>query len=162
MKRRSFLIGVGGAVSLAGCSTITSVVESEEYEQNDKESMLPDEVGSDWPDQDLEADHSVNEHFDRVWVSPDDDLGVMMDVEIFDSIEAAENSFERSWATASDPGEYPLADEGMISDDGEAATCLFRHSNAIGQVLAIRMSGLEVRPDRNRAAEYADILYGGW
>jgi hypothetical protein len=148
-------------VALAGCSSL-GILDSPEYEVGNKESLLPDEVGEDWPDQDLEANHDANENFERVWTTPDEELVVFMGARIYESVEAAEEEFESAEATASDPGEYPLADEAFISDNGEFATCFFRHSNAAGQVVSARQSGLEIQPDRQRATNYAERLYESW
>lgn len=109
MDRRTYLgVVAGGMAALSGCS---SVLESEEYEVGNKEALVPDEVGEDWPDQDLESQPELNEEFDRVWVTPDLGIAVMMDVKIFETIEAAEDDFQSSKATQTSPNDYPLADE---------------------------------------------------
>lgn len=163
MDRRTYLASVGiGMAALAGCSAAEGVLESKEYEQGDKESLLPDSPGSDWPDDNMEANHDLNENFDRVWTTPDESIAVMMDVEIHESIDGAEQAFERSKATASSPNDYPLADDAIIFDDGESARCVFRDSNAVGMTLAARQSGMEVKPDRTRATSYAEAMYSQW
>lgn len=161
VNRREIMatIGTVGTVSIAGCS---SVLESEEYEQGDKESLLPDEVGEDWPDQDLEPNHDINDDYERVWTTPDENLAIMMGVNIYDSVSTAEDAFEKAEATAKEAKDYPMADEAYISDDGETATCVFRHSNALGEILAARRSGSEFQPDRARATEYAEHLFQYW
>ena len=160
MDRRTYLgLVAGGMAAMAGCS---SVLESEEYEVGNKESLLPDEVGDDWPDTDLEPNHDYNENFARVWLTPDESLLVLMGATIYDSIDAAEESMDKIRATASSPKDYPVADDAVIYDDGEAATCIFRDSNAIGEVVVTRKSGLQWQPDRTRASQYAEVMYEEW
>lgn len=161
MQRRQFFT-VAALAAVAGCSSVDGLLESEQYQDEDKSELLPDSPGADWPDEDLRAAHDLNENFDRVYTTPDTSLVVMMDVEILASIEEAEEAFERSEATASDPREYPLADEAYISDDGEAARCAFRDSNALGLVLSARRSGIQLQPDRQRATTYAELLFEDW
>lgn len=161
MKRRAFLSALG-VCTLAGCSGAISSVSGPEYEAGNKDALLPDSVGSEWTDQNLEPRHDFNENFDRVWITEAKDLVVMMDVQIAESVSGAEEQFEQTRATASDPRDYPMADEAFISDDGEAARCAFRHSNALGLCLAMRLSGAEWRPDRQRAGSYAEHLFAEW
>ena len=158
MERREFLgvVGSGSMVMIAGCS---GILNSAEYEEGNKDELLPDEVGSDWPDQDLESNHDFNTNFDRSFVTPEEDLFILMKAEIEETVSDAEDSYESSNATVNDPNDFPLADEAYIHDDGEVAVCLWRKSNAVGQVLAARTSGLELRPDRQRATAYAERIY---
>lgn len=136
---------------------------SEEYEEGNEESLVPDEPQADWPDE-MEAYHGENENFLRFWMTADEEIGVLMDAGIEPTIEDAENHFDRRRSTARSPNEveYDLVDEAILSDDGEAATFAFRHSNAIGSTVALRMAGLEIVPDRNRARAYGEILMGHW
>lgn len=146
------------STAIAGCSNFGGNSE-DLYEQGNEEELVPDGVGDDWPDDEFERNDGLNENFLRVFSNPDESIIVLMDAEISEAVEDAEDSFESSEATASDADEYPLADEALISDDGEAARVIFRQANAIGQTLAARESGIEVRPDRQRASEYAEIMY---
>lgn len=86
----------------------------------------------------------------------------MMYTDIYENIETAENELEKSRARASNDEDYPIADDGFIADDGESAHVIFRHRNAKGRTLALRESGGGVAPDRNRASEYADLLFEHW
>lgn len=164
MDRRKFvaITTLGGVLSLAGCPGLSSDSESAEYEQSDKESLLPDRVGPDWPDQNLQVNNELNEDFERVFTTPDGNLTVMMGVTIHGSVSAAEDAFERAQATASDADEYSLADEGLVYEDGDFSRCTFRHSNAIGEALAMRYSVMELVPDQERATTYAEILFQHW
>lgn len=163
MQRRKLLVLGGAALTagVAGCSELESLVAGNEYEQGEKESLLIDEPQSDWPD-DLNANHDFNENFDRCFLNDDETMFIFMSAEIFEEVDGAESSMERSRASASDPRDYPIADDAWISDDGETATLMFRHSNAVGQVLAARISGLELAPDRNRASRYGEYLFEHW
>lgn len=163
MHRRTYLTILGvGASGLAGCKRVQTVLQSEQYESGDKEGMLPDELGSKWPDPNLQANHDLTDSFERVWTTPDESVIVLMAVTVSETVDAAKEAYERMWATAAGPIEYPLADEGMISDGCESAECVFRHSNAVGEVGALREAGLEVRPDRTRATRYAELLFEEW
>lgn len=155
-------MAVGGSVAgtmLAGCAAVGDAFASEEYEEGDEEQMYP-KVSGDWPDSNLkEEDH---DHWGRMFVNEDDDIVVLMDIEVLESVDEAEDRFKRAEARAPSPEDYPLADEALISDDGELASVGFRHSNAFGQVGSGRMSGFEVQPDRGRAGRYAELMYEHW
>lgn len=157
MRRRQLLriTGVGAMAALAGCLGGEDAI----YEEGNESDLVPNGPGDDWGDEDLIRDDEFNPHFDRVFRTPETDLVLLMSAEIYEDIEAAEDSFESSKATAADDEEYPLADEAFISDDGEVATCLWRHSNAIGQVAAVRESATGVTPDRQRASSYAETMF---
>lgn len=131
------------------------------YSQDEKESLLFEEAQEDWPD-DLERNDEINENFDRGFVNQDETVVVLMHVDIYEDIETAKNEIEKSRASASNDEDYPIADDGFIADDGKAAQVIYRHLNAKGQTLALRQSGGEIVPDRNRASEYADLLFEHW
>ena len=160
MKRREYVVamGCGTATAVAGCTDVIGG-DDEEYEVGNEESLVPDMVGSDWDDQDLETANDFNPDFLRGFATPEEDIIVLMDAGIEETVDDAENEFESAEATARGPSEYPLADEAFISDDGEVARCVFRESNALGEAVAARESGLEVQPDRPRATNYAEIMY---
>lgn len=163
MQRREY-IALGGAsiaTSIAGCSEVQSLAGGNEYEQGEEDSLLFDEPQSDWPD-DMNADHDFNDNFDRCFINDDETIFVFMSAEIYEDVSTAENAMERSRATASDPNDYPLADEAFVFDDGETASFLFRHSNAQGNTMAGRVSGRELKPDRTRATDYGDYLFEHW
>ena len=151
MKRRAFLIGTA-TVALAGCIG----GDDELYSEDD--DLLPSEVGEDWPDQELQPDHDLNPHFDQVWVTDDYSLVVLMHAEVEETVEEAEDAFQKSMASATDPNDYPMADEAYISNEDPAALVMFRHSNARAQVLVSRNG----RPDRTRASTYAELVFEGW
>jgi hypothetical protein len=161
MNRREYLLAASTATTalLSGCS---GVLGGPRFETAQKDELLFDEPQSDWPDSELVADHDYNEHFDRCFITPDEDLFIFIDVQIHEEVEQAENAFQQSSATLGNSKEYPLADEAFVGDDGEAARTTFRLSNALGQVLAARVSGLELRPDRERATMYAGFLHTKW
>ena len=50
----------------------------------------------------------------------------------------------------------------FVSDDSQIAQCTFRHSNALGGVIAQRRSGDVFEPDRQRATRYAELTFEGW
>ena len=165
MQRRT-LITVGGAAlapALAGCTDmgLPGSGENETYSQDDEESLLFDEAKSEWPD-DLERDDSINENFDRAFVNGDDTIVILMNAEIAEDTSTAEESMEKSRANYANDEDYPLADDGFVADDDQAAVCIFRHRNAKGQTLTIQSSGGGTRPDRTRATEYADRLFEHW
>lgn len=163
MQRRDCL-ALGGATiatTIAGCSELESLVGGNEYEEGEEESLLIDEPQSDWPD-DLNADHDFNENFDRCFVNDDETMFVFMSAGIYEDVETAEDEMEKSRATASNPNDYPLADDAFVADDGEAARLIFRHSNARGQTLAARVSDFELSPDRQRATTYGEFLFNHW
>ena len=165
MQRRTLLGAVGTALTatLAGCSDMNPLAEDEPetYSQDEEDALLFDEARDEWPDE-MERDDSINENFDRGFVNQDETVIVLMHVDIYEDIETAENELEKSRARASNDEDYPIADDGFIADDGESAQVIFRHRNANGQTLAIRESGGGVSPDRNRASEYADLLFEYW
>ncbi|MDR5657695.1 hypothetical protein RH831_10960 [Halodesulfurarchaeum sp. HSR-GB] len=158
MKRREYLAGAAVAISaLAGCSGFSG---GPKYEPGEKETLLPDEVGEDWPDQDLEPRHEEYEDYDRVWRTSD--LSVFMWVNIYDKTEGAKDEFSRQESLATNVDDYPLAEEAIISDNGEFARCTFRDSNAVGQVISARLNGSEAVPNRGAAGRYAEYMYAEW
>lgn len=163
MQRREYIVLGGAAVaaSIAGCSELESLVGGPEYEQSEKDLLLIDEPQSDWND-DLNADHDYNDSFDRCFVNDDETMFVFMSVEIYEEVSGAEDQMEKARATSSNPSDYPLADDAFVSDDGESASLIFRHSNALGQTMAARSSGFELQPDRTRATQYGEHLFQHW
>lgn len=165
MKRRP-LLAAGSTLlptMLAGCSDMNPLAEDEPetYNQDEKDTLLIDEPVADWPD-DLQRDDPINENFDRVFINQDDTIAVLMDVEISEDIETAENEMEKSRANAANDEDYPLADDAFIADDDESAWLTFRHRNALGHVLVVRDSGGQLVSDRNRASTYGESLFEHW
>jgi len=161
MNRRQFLAAATGATmtALAGCSGLTG---GPKYDPDNREALLPDAPAEDGPDDDLESRPEDNENFARVWVTSDEDVVVMYDVKIHETVEAAKEGFQSSKATQSSPNDYPLAAEAIIASGDQVARCYFRDSNAVGTVLAGRFSGLQLVPDRERAVAYAEEIYAEW
>lgn len=173
MNRRKYLTMAGtvGLGTLAGCGgddsggdgggsdTTDDSSDDNLYQTGNEEELVPNGVASDWPDQDFERNDEINENFLRGFTNPEGSIVVLMDAEISETVSDAEDSFKSSAATASEEEDYPLADEAIIFDGDTAARVIFRDSNALGQTLAIRESGAETVPDRQRASSYAEIMY---
>lgn len=159
MHRRTYL-ALGGA-ALAGCSDAIPGTGGEEYDHDDEPSLLFDGPQDEWPD-DLERDDSLNEDFDQGYISQDETVGLLVNVEIEVDTETAENEMQMARVKAGNHDNYPLADEAFIADDNLAAWVIFRHRNAHGQTLVLRRSGGESAPDRDRASEYAESLFDHW
>lgn len=120
-------------------------------------------MDSDCPDYDeLVRNDDFNDHFDACFISEDETLFILMDADIEESVEDAEERFENAGTRFSNDEEFNLADEAMVGDDDEIASAGFRHSNAVGQVAVGRISGVELQPDRTRAMTYAEIMFEYW
>lgn len=163
MQRRSILTATGAlTATLAGCSDLDPRgSEPDPYDSEDKDAMLFGGSRAEWPD-DLVRDDSINDNFDEAYTTSDEELVVMFNVEINEDIETAKDEMDKSRAKAGNDEDYPLADDAFIADDGQAAWVIFRHVNARGQSVAARQSGMEIRPDRGRASEYAERLFEHW
>lgn len=165
MQRRTLLTASGTllTITLAGCSDLNPLSEDEPeiYNEDDKESLLIDEASDDWPDE-MQRNEDINDNFDRVFTNDDESIIVMMSAHIDDDIETAEEEMERSRASAENDEDYPLAEDAFIANDDQSAWVTFRDVNARGHVLALRESGMQVVGDRNRASEYAEILFEHW
>lgn len=160
MNRRDYLgLVAGGTVALAGCS---SILGSGEYQGVDKEALLLESVGEDWPNQNLVADHDYRDEFDRVWKTPDESLLILFRARIFDTVEAAENQFQDLESVGPYPTDYSLADEGVTYDWGRSVRCIFRDSNAIGMAVSSDQSGFGTKADEKRATTYAELMYQIW
>lgn len=158
MYRRSYL-ALGLTASLAGCSDVVGgFLESKEYEQSDEPRMIP---GLEIFPPGWIRDDEFNDNFDAVFMSEDEDVIVMMSADVHEKIEDAKNRFDRA-KERSDSNEFTLADEAIWADRGDNALAIFRHSNAIGQSLGARESGLNLVPDVGRATQYADEMYAHW
>lgn len=161
VTRRKALTGIGGlaTVSIAGC-TGSVMGDSEEYSEDDHEDLLLSE--EDFPD-DWHRDDEFNENFDAVFLDEDETTVVLVLVEIEDDVEEAEESFEQSESGAEDPSDYDIGDEAYwATQNDEIAVTQFRHSNAVGQVAATTLSGLEMNPDQNRSQQHAQEMFDGW
>jgi hypothetical protein len=160
VNRRTLLttIGTAGTVAIAGCSS--SDGGNNLYEQGNEEDLVPNGVGSDWPDDNFNRNDELNENFLRAFTNPDGTIAVLMDAAIRETVSVAEDGYQQTAATASDNEDYPLgADEAFISDDGQSARLTWRNSNAVGGVRAIRSTAGETQPDRDRASTYAGLMF---
>lgn len=154
VKRRGFLTVVG-ATALGGCAALEDLQgEEAQYDPQNEEQYVPDEPQPDWEDDDLYGDHEWNEHFQRVWFTEDDRIVIMMNVGVEETIEDAEDRYQKGTQSPKDPKEVDLADEALLWDDGDVAQLGFRDSNAVASVMSMNMSG----PDRTRAFTYGDHL----
>ena len=156
MNRRA-VIGSSALALSAGC--IGSVMEDEkEYDPDEQSGMYPsiDAFPSDW-----NRDDDYNEHFDRVFLAEDESMVVMLDVEVADSIEEAEDRFTYAKDRA-DYHEFSLGDEAYWVEETDHSAAVLRHSNAFGQTFASKLSGTEWEPDTPRATHYALVLFGRW
>ncbi len=152
---------------VAGCNAITggNGDDQELYEQGNEDKLLPETVGDDWPDPNLERADEANEFIDRIFMSPDSSgssIRLLIDVQIAVTIDKAEDEMESEKATAGAFDDYPLADEAIVYEAAENARTVFRETNAVGIVAAKRQSGLEPIPDRQRAIDYADLIYNNY
>lgn len=179
MNRRHLLFGSGVTLSavLAGCiggdgNTGDSEEDNGEnenggdgsteplYNEGDHKDLLLtlDDFPEGWT-----RDDELNENFDAVFLNDDRTILVMPLVEIEPDIEAAKENYQQSIAGTRDPQDYPLGDEAFWDTrNDEIAVTLFRHSNAVGQVAALRESGMEVVPDQSRSQQYAEAMFKHW
>lgn len=78
MMRRAYL-GLLGAVGLATAAGCLGDNGSDGlYDTEDRESLLPDAVGPDWPDDDLERRDDLFSGFPRGWATSDEGVAVAM------------------------------------------------------------------------------------
>jgi len=166
MQRRTYLATVGsaaGSLALAGCSGDDSDDSDDggpQYDQDSEEGMLLslDAFPDGWV-----RDDDLNEDFDAGFSSEDESVIVLVSVEVFDEVSEAEDRIETIRAGVSDPNDYPIADEAFwATRNQQLALTLFRDSNAVGQVTALRESGTEVVPDQSRSQQYAETMYDQW
>lgn len=164
LTRRRCLTVSGATVlaGLAGCSSITGDGGSSgpDYESGQKEELLLtlDAFPDGWS-----RDDDLNDNFDAVFLSEDESIIVLVSVEIFDDVAGAEDRIETARAGVSDPNDYPIADEAFwATQNDQFAATMFRDSNAVGQVGAMRESGAEVIPDQTRSQQYAETMYENW
>lgn len=164
MNRRTALTGCGTIIaSLSGCVGSDGGNGEEsgpEYEEGDRDGMVLtiDAFPDGWT-----RDDDFNENFDASYLSEDESVVVLARVEIEDSVDAAKESFESSESGTRDPQDYDIGDEAFWDTrNDEYAATVFRHSNAVGQVAALRESGTEVVPDQSRSQEYAQKMFEQW
>ena len=111
--------------------------ENDNYIIASADELLPDEVGDDWPDQELERDDEFSPEDGRVFVTPDEEIAIFMDAINRASAETAEEAMQRFEAELTETDTFPLADQAFVAETNEIARCYFREANAIGQVGAV-------------------------
>lgn len=160
MDRRTYLTTMAvtvGSVGFAGCS---GMLEEPQYEEGSKEDLLleVDAFPNDW-----HRDDEINENFDACFTNEDESIIVLLSVEIEEGIEEAEKSFESSKSGFRDPQEIDIGEEAFWdTQNDEVAFTIFRHSNALGQAVAARQSGMDINPDQSRSQKYAREMYDNW
>ena len=161
VNRRRMLIGSGVALTstFAGCTSSFSSDEPE-YNEDDHEDLL---LSIEAFPEDWNRDDEVNDNFDAVFLNKDETIVVFASVEIDEDIDDAEKRFENAESSTRDPIDYDIGDEAFWDTrNNEIAITVFRHSNAVGQVAAMRQSGMEINPDQSRSQEYARKMYDNW
>lgn len=157
MKRRNFIASVALA-STAGCSSIESLT-GPKYEDVNEQDMYLDE--SDFPDN-WKKFPEINEEY-TIYGTEVDRIYVGQDIAIYDSEKDAQNSFKKMEQSFQDLNYYELASDAFwVLTEDDFAIFIFRDSNALGQVVAIKQSGLEAQPDRQRAINYAEMMHEHW
>lgn len=149
-----------GSIGLTGCSGILGGLSGPNYETDQKEEMLLS-IDS-FPDGWVRNDE-INDNFDAGYTSEDESIVVLMSVEVSEEVSGAEDRFKTAKSGMSEPNDYELADEAFwATRNEEVASTLFRHSNAVGQSLGLRESGIDVVPDQSRSQDYARKMFSHW
>lgn len=131
-----------------------------QYTASDKPQMLLTvrDFPSDWhkmPD-------DYNPNFDVEFANEDESILVLVDIDIAESVESAKEIYDRSRAGTRDPQEYDIGDEAFWAEQQDLARTIFRHSNAVGEAVALRESGTRVVPDPQRSQDYARKMFQKW
>lgn len=164
MNRRELLAGAAAAtsVALAGCTSSLLGTGSDNepvYDPSQKDELLLSV--SDFPD-DWERDDALNEEFDAVFITEGGSTSVLLAVVISEEVGPAKETFDRLEAGAESPNDYPIADECVWYKRRTSARTAFRHSNAVGTVVASRIINGETAPDVARSQSYAGQMYAHW
>lgn len=158
---RRDVLRAGAAATVAAVAGCTALGGGPSYppDEYDREMLLPD--ASVFPDG-WTHEPDMNDDY-KIFAAPDEDMFVGFDARVFEDVSAAEDSFENVRSKFRDPAEYDLADAAFWDEyQGEMATVVVRDSNVVGQTIAVRQSGVEVKPDRQRAINYAEELVAWW
>jgi hypothetical protein len=167
LNRRRVLATSATAVlgGLAGCSVLDDGGGGGDdggpkYE-TDQESEMRLTLEA-FPDGWLRED-SLNQQFDRVFTNEDQSVIVMLTVDIFEETSMAEDRLSEARSGFDDATDHALGDEAFTgTQNDELAYTIFRDSNALGQVVALRESDTGVVPDESRSEEYAEAMYDRW
>lgn len=159
MKRRQYLtMSALAATGLSGCTS--SFNDGPQYDEDSKDEMLLSVEA--FPDG-WHRDDDINDNFDAVFANEDDSIVVMLSIQLSEDIETAKENFESSKSSYRDPQEIDIGDEAFWDTrNEEMASTIFRHSNALGQTVAARQSGMEINPDQQRSQNYAGEMYDHW
>jgi len=160
MRRRAYL-STAAIAAVAGCSQLTGGSGSggPKYTDVDEEDMLLSL--SDFPDG-WQRDDETNERFDAVFISSDNEIAVLLNINLHDTIESAKDDYDESYNGVRDPQEMDFADEAYWDTQNELAIALFRDSNAEGQAASAMTTAGELQADPQRAQEYARDMHDHW
>lgn len=136
--------------------TPTPTPEPALYDPSDKDRMIPplDVFPDGWVEQD-------SEEWDGAFSNEEETIAVLMAVRVAETVEDAKARYQDALAR-SDSNEYSLADEAFWTERADNARATFRHSNALGQCVGARQSGVNLVPDIGRAQHYAEEMFDHW
>ncbi|MFD1563500.1 hypothetical protein ACFR99_08055 [Haloarchaeobius amylolyticus] len=128
------------------------------------EELIPDFTQENPTHDELVRDDELNENFDAIFITEDEQVAVMVDVEIESSIEDADGRMQTRRDRVSEYHEFTLegADDAFWYEEPDNARTYVRLSNGVGEVVAGRMSESDMIPDVNRSQEYAIALIEHW
>lgn len=180
MQRRKFLIGLGAVSavsSIAGCSSVpggsdpanassdqdTSDSEPDEEEPIYDESQVEELVLSidSFPEGWIRNDES-NEDFDAVYFGENQRDGVLIAVDVGETVSETREAFNSDKNLYREPEELDIGDQAFWDTRDSQAVTKFRHSNAIGEVRGIRQVAADIEPAINLSQTYAIEMWEHW
>ncbi|MFA9416984.1 hypothetical protein [Natrinema sp. HArc-T2] len=128
------------------------------------EELVPDFTQENPTHDDLVRDDELNENFDAIFITENEQVAVMVDIELESSIAAAEDRMQNRRDRVGEYHDFTVegADDAFWYEEPDNARTYVRLSNGVGEVVAGRMSGSEMVPDVNRSQEYAIALVEHW
>lgn len=178
MQRREFLVGlstVGAVASISGCASIggnepantsdqdaadsESTAEEPIYQQDQVEELILPLTAfpEGWSRND-----DANEEFDAVYFGENQRDGVLIAVDIGETVSEAREAFESQLNLYREPQELDIGDQAFWDTRDSQAVTKFRHSNAIGEVRGIRQVAADIEPAINLSQTYAIEMFDHW
>lgn len=158
LKATSSLLVMGSA----GCSGMGLGSSGPKYDPEEYGGTNPDALlltVDAFPDGWKQLDH---DEF-RAFSDASEEIVVMFYMKVDDEVSTTKDEFETTRQKYPNANDFDLGDECFFAErNGERADLYLRDSNARAQVTAMHQSGLEWKPDINRATNYAEELYAHW
>jgi len=110
----------------------------------------------------IEMANSDDTTAEATFSNADGTLSVYMSASILDSVAGTKEAFERYKSRFREPQELETGDESFWDTREDQALTVFRHSNALGEVRAARITREGQEPNISRSQNYALDLYNHW